>query len=233
MWRILAAAVAVAVVAGCDPSTKPEPKADDQGGSGAPITMETASPAVNIGDVEAAVFIEARPALDPPLPSVHIDNLETIDGTVRMTTVEVDPPAPALFPVAYRVKVKSDFMRDGAAAIRFNVIREVNGEETQLGSFSTVASGPMVLGQLVWPLDFSVNALEGLDTPPESMLLSVRGTILLLPADVDQNTLDPASVDAPAVHQSKALRANPVRINFHLPAATGNEASGATPAPAP
>jgi hypothetical protein len=213
---------------GCDPSKKSETAPAGDGQAGVPIVLESAQPTINIGDMEAALYVEARPALNPPLPQVRIENLETIDGTVRMTTVDVSPPAPAELPMAYRLSIKRDFMRDGVAAVRFDVVREVDGEETVLGSFATAAVGPMVFGQKVWPLDFEVNALEGLDRPPSSMLLSVRGSILLLAPDVDQETLDPATAEVPAERTSRALRANPVRINFQ----TSTETLVA-PAPAP
>lgn len=226
MWRIPVLAMALAAVAGCDPGKTPGPPMTDGARPAPPLVLESVQPALNIGDMEAALHVEARPALNPPLPNIRVENLETIDGTLRMTTVEAAPPIPEVFPMAYRLAVKGDFMRDGVAAVRFDVVREVEGLETVIGQFATVAVGPMVFGQKPWPQEFEVNALEGLDRLPGSMLLSVRGTIFLLPTDVDQDALDPAAVEAPAERTSRALRANPVRINFTAPEAAGE---GVTP----
>jgi hypothetical protein len=97
------------------------------------------------------------------------------------------------------------------------VQREVNGagEPTVIHRFDTLAVGrDLPAGKKSWPIAFTVDALEGLEETPETLLLTTAGELLLLPVDTAPDAIDPAAPDLAPVKTSKALRANPVRINF-------------------
>lgn len=207
MRRILASLLAAIAVSGCGAEKAPQPA------PAAPDAAERAAALpIDIGDVEAALYVQGRPAA--PAANVAVENRTTIDNKIRMTTIHVDPPAPMPFLFEFRVTAETGLLRDAAAAVHCTVFREVNGARTPLKSFGAVVRGYQ-LPAADKPADtFQLDALAGLEDVPESMLLHVEGRLVLLPPDADLSSVDPAAVSAPEHRVSSALRANPIRIHF-------------------
>lgn len=197
----------VLALTGCGSEQPPQP---------APATLDPAQQAavlpINIGDVEAALYVQGRPLVNAP--NVAVENRTTIDNKVRMTSIEVEPPAPMPFPFEFRIAAETGLLRDAAAAVYCEVYRESDGERTRLGGFGTVVRGYLLPAAEKPAETLEVDALAGLEAPPESILLLVEGRLVLLPPDADLAAVDPATVTAPGHLMSSALRANPIRIHF-------------------
>lgn len=198
------AVICVLQACGDKPVTPPAPAA--------PVAEPEAPRELDIGDVESALVFEGRVAAESRGPTVSVSDLEGRNKTIAMSTVTVQPPYPAELWIEYTLKSTIGFPAR-PVAVRGRVLRGIGSEETPVGRFSAVLgkdahlpSGP--------PRVFRVNALEGLATPPESMLLHVSAELLLLPPGTDPAGVDPATAVALPDDTSSALSSNPVRIEF-------------------
>lgn len=198
------AVVCVFQACGNKPVTPPAP---------APPMNEPETPReLDIGDVESALAFEGRVASESRGANVSISDLEGRDKIIAMSTVTVQPPYPAELWVEYTLRSSIGFPAR-PVAVRGAILRNVGGQDTALGRFSAVLGADAHLpGAPVQK--FRVNALEGLATPPESMLLHVAAELLLLPAGTGPNTVDPETAATLPEDASSALSSNPVRIEF-------------------
>ena len=63
------------------------------------------------------------------------------------------------------------------------------------------------------PATWTFDALDGLESVPESMLLTVETTLMQTPAGTDEATLDAATAEVQAAYQTVEL-SNPLRVNL-------------------
>ncbi len=200
------------------PAAAPEEAAPEamEGGRETPAATEPASGhVIDIGDVEMAIFVQAAPKLG--MPNVDVKNYETIDNLIRLSKVTVSPPYPDTLPVKYTLEAKPGLLESAVIVLHLAVLRQEDdsGEPAVMKRFSAVVPGrDAPASQKDWPMTFTVDAMEGLPEPPDTLLLTVSGELLLMPPDTEPDTIDPKAADQTAIDASKALRANPVRIDF-------------------
>ncbi|HNR30199.1 MAG TPA: hypothetical protein PKI11_04875 [Candidatus Hydrogenedentes bacterium] len=202
--------VALLQACGNKPVTPPPPAPPVEDVVVAPREMD-------IGDAESAIAIEGRLA-PGSAPNVTVDNLEGRNKVVVMSTITVRPPAPAELWIEYTVSSTIGFP-SRPVALRCTAMRAIGEEETPLARFGTVLGKDAHLPETMAqpggpPRSFRVNALEGLDEPPESMLLHTTGELLLLPPGTDVDAVDAETAAALPNDTSSAIQTNPVRVVF-------------------
>ncbi len=224
LWR-MGTVTALLLAFGCGgdgtpagPAAAPEEAAPEamEGGRETPAATDPPSGhVIDIGDVEMAIFVQAAPNLG--MPNVDVKNYETIDNLIRLSKVTVSPPYPDTLPVKYTVEAKPGLLQSAVVVLHLAVLRQEgdSGEPAVMKRFSAVVAGSDApAGEKDWPMTFTVDAFEGLPEPPDTLLLTVSGELLLMPPDTEPDTMDPEAADQTAINTSKAVRANPVRIDL-------------------
>ncbi len=204
MRNILLCGVTMLALAACggparDPETDPNivpavPLATEPGGAALHV--------LDIGDVEAQVRIAGTLKEEAQTAGVEVNEFTTPKGDLNMTTVTLHPPYPRELPVRFRVVARQDF-KTRPVALKGALFRN-DAQLTEVSGVLTGRAGAPV---------FDIDALQGIDTPPDSLLLHVRLNALLLPEGTDPTTVDPGALEYPPDHTAHLI-SNPVRINF-------------------
>lgn len=203
-------------ITACRPAPPPAPEPDLEP---APEAQEAAlptpkgEPPIEIGDVEAGISVFATLHPDVNTPEVQEVQLVTPKKVVTLSTITVTQPYPAELWLKFRVKASRNFV-DRPVAVRASVLRD----DEAIGSFSTVigkyaAFTPGPDKPPAGPLEFKLDAMTGLGTPPETMLVHAEVEVLLLPEGTDETAVDPESAEVNSESRS-IIASNPVRINF-------------------
>lgn len=220
--HLLIVALAV-VIAGCsNPKPKAAPPLELPPGQESAAAMQSpAEKVIDIGDVESSISCELNLAEADRAAGWKVTELRDTRKGLSMVTAEL-PAAPETMPVTASIHSLAAFA-DTPVMVRGRLLREVNpGERVEIGTFSLVAgrwaeSLPS-RGENQPPASWSFNALEGLDTVPESMMLMVETTLVLTPFGTDETALDPETADTAEGFSTVEL-SNPLRINI-TPAAS-------------
>jgi hypothetical protein len=206
MMRIFQAASLAALtvlVAACNPAPKSESRSAGDwmpNSSDAPVVKE----AFGVGDVEAALRIDAEIGERSKGPSVKEDKTTDMRHRLVMTTVDVTPPAPKELWVSFRL-ISSTAFKERPVAVRAKLFRD----GAEIGTFDAVLGADATKQ----PVEKTVDVLAGLSAAPATMLVHAQAEVILLPAGTD-----PAAVDAKtasgAPDTTGAVLSNPVRINI-------------------
>jgi hypothetical protein len=215
-WMYFPALFAALFFTGCEVRRPPE---SQEAQPATPVVVGTPSMVhiADIGDVEASIRIEGFMA-EPDIPAgVTVDSLETPRQTLSLCTIEVSGSATGALWLTFQV-VPGRFFDGQPLAVRGAVLREqgMPAEPAEsIHEFQALFAQSGDQSSFPEPLVFRVNALEGLDTRPETMLLHATMEVLLLPKETDTATVDPATVSTDPNRTSNML-SNPIRINFSL-----------------
>ncbi len=224
MKRTLPALLLAAFIMGCQPKTPSNPPDAPTNGAATPSqagevtggqNISAGELKLNIGDVEAQVFIAANIAEESRGLQVAVKEIITPSAKkmLGMCIVTVTAPFPKTLWAEFSIKSFQAFP-DQPVAMRGVVLR---GEET-IGKFHTVLGkyaqvpGP-VEGMNVPELVFKLDLLEGLAEIPETLAVYAQFEALLMPLGTGAETLDPLAAAIEEV-PSATIRSNPIRIKF-------------------
>ncbi len=219
--RLLCLLLSVVMIVACsgrdDPDREaPVPEASQQvtlphgtavGAEGRPI---------DLGDVDSGIMINGTLAPEAQSDAVAADYIETMRGTLSMTTITVHPPYPEELSILFEL-VSTRAFEERPVVVRARAYRD---QETPLGEEYASLMGkdaatiPVDAAGRLQPRQFVVDALEGLDAIPETMLLHVQADAWLMEAGTVEELIDPRTATSP---ERVTLLSNPVRINFVEP----------------
>ncbi len=201
--RILVTATVALMLAACDPGAPPDPREIEEAQD--PDRELGAAATLNVGDVEAQVWVEGT--LDPEFDDPNVEVIERVDQRQRRNLVEITvaPPYPDELWLLYETTAVRTFP-DTPAVIRTRILRD--GEE--IGRIAGVFGAEAHLA------DYStrVDALEGLDEIPDRLLITTEGESLLMPAGTETEELDPWEATTQPGRRSNFVYCNPIRIEF-------------------
>jgi len=217
--RFLIPAITCAlIVSGC---SNPKPKAAPPAASSPDAQSIQLDAGVDIGDAEYNIACVVTIAPEHRGTNVTVQELRDYKRKLSMVTAEVVSPIPASLPITCSINSTMDFP-ENPVALKGRVFREITpGNREEIGSFSAVAGAkamalPKREGQpdATWQFD----ALQGLSTPPESMLITAELTMLMTATGTQESTIDPNSTQVSAEFTTVEV-SNPVRINLGTPPA--------------
>ena len=168
---------------------------------------------LDIGDVDSGIFIHGLLAPESASDTVTADYIETLRGTLSLTTITVKEPFPDQLLVRFELKARRNFP-GRPVVIRARAYRgksEVIGAEYAcvLGSDAQVPMGGP--NQEPFTHAYTVNVLEGLTAIPDTLLVHGQADAWLMPEGTSEVLIDPKSATSP---DQVPLVGNPVRINF-------------------
>jgi hypothetical protein len=165
---------------------------------------------LDIGDVEALARIEATAAKQSRGPGVTVGELRDLRERVNLVNVQLVQPYPEHFWLTVRITAAKTFGKT-PVAVRAHVM----AEDREVGSLATV------FGETPWnqTVEKDVDVFAGLQSFPETMLVTVQPEGLLMPEGTDETKIDPLTATASPERITKSIFANPVRIDF-VPAQT-------------
>ncbi len=177
----------------------------------------TGVPGVDAGYVEVTVTISGSLLPQADTPSIQVEELVAQrNKNITVATIDVAQPYPAGLPLEFTVAGNDAAFAVTPVLMRGRILRD---DTDELGTFTTVLAGQTdVRGGR-----FEADALQGLNTLPETMLVVAEAETLLLPPGTDVDAIDVATV-ATTPNRTTTLRSNPIRINF---------VDGAAPRPSP
>lgn len=201
--RIFLAIGLAVLLAACDPGAPPDPREAEP--TTAPDTALGGAATLNVGDVEAQVWVEGT--IDPDFEDPNVEVQETVDQRRRRNLVHitVSPPYPEELWLHYETTAMRSFP-DTPAVIRTRILR--NGEE--IGRIAGVFAAEAQFQEY----STRVNALEGLDTIPDSLLITTEGESLLMPRGADPGEIEPWEAVTEPGRRSNFVYCNPIRISF-------------------
>ncbi len=166
-------------------------------------------PPIDLGDVDSGVLIIGSLAPASVSSTVVEDRVETLRDTVAMVTITVHPPYPEQLFIRFEFDASRNFEERPVVA-RARAYRDDTtalGEEYAclLGREATTPAGQSP------KCAFVVDALEGLEAPPATLLLHAQADAWLMEVGTVEDLLDPRSATSP---ERVSLQSNPVRINF-------------------
>ena len=201
--RIACLALMLFSLAACkDMTPKKQPDSaspDAESKAAAPEVKEA-----DIGDAEYAIHIVGTLAESSTAATIKVDVMKDAMDRVNMVTITVAPPAPKPLMVSFKVTSKNAF-EDSPVALRAKILRD--GKEVD--SFSTLLGADAKTAEF----EKSVDVLNGLTAPPQTMLVSAQAEIVLLPKGTDPSKVD-LNAAAGTQHTTGSVLSNPLRINF-------------------
>ena len=202
----LSLTAALMVLPGCSGPKSEPPKSVEP--TAKPVQPPLAAPVVpglNVGDVEAGVVISATMPPESLSGQVSVDNMQTARGGLAMCTVTVKPPYPEKLNIQVTLTPKVSFEKQ-PVVVRGRMRRDEKPIDPE---FTTVVTRGSPTGDAAIKYEF--DAMQGLATPPDTMLVYARFDAYLLPLDTPIMGIDPKTATS---DQHTELLSNPVRINF-------------------
>jgi len=194
----------IMAVSSCNPAPpKREGGASDfaaSGASGPPLAPK----AMDVGDAETALRLEATIGDKSKGPNVKVDETRDTLSRLVITTADVAPPAPKELWASFRLTSSMAFT-ERPVVVRTKVFRD----NTKIDEFAVVLGANATSK----PFAQSLDVLSGLPAAPASLLVHAQADVILMPAGTDPKTVDPKTVSA-AADTTGAVLSNPVRINF-------------------
>ncbi len=211
-WLLKTMLFAVCLVAlGCHPE-KPEPKTAPDAQPSAPIA-ERAPHVMDIGDVEAGVWIEVTIDESSRGPGVLVEDQESRRERIVMSTADLTA-MPASLAAVVRVNADSviqyaerlvllrgTLMVEQREAARFAVVFGRNAPE--------IAVPAGVIADRI----FTADILDAMRESGESALVHVEAEALLLSPEADFSAVDVMGLTTDAKDMTRIL-SNPLRVNW-------------------
>ena len=197
---------ALIALPGCSGPKSEAPKAAENAAPPAPAPLaKPVEPGLNIGDVEAGVVISATVPPEAISDQISVDNMETARKRLSMATITVKPPYPAKLTVRVTLAPQVSYEKQ-PVVVRGKLRRDEQPIEPE---YSTVVTKGGPVGDTAVKYDFDV--MQGLATPPDTMLVYARFDACLMPKGTPVTGIDPKTAQS---DQHTELLSNPVRINF-------------------
>lgn len=217
VYLMLCVVLAVACSGRDDPDREPPvPEASEHVMFPPSPTAVVERPPIDLGDVDSGVFILGTLAPESETADVTADYIETMRNTLSMATITVHPPFPEQLLVQFEVVAWRAF-EERPVVVRVRAYREDDemlGEEHAYLMGRDANQEPIGADGRPQPRAFVVNALDGMDAVPDTMLLYARADAWLMEENTAEELLDPRVAASP---ERVTLISNPVRINFESP----------------
>ena len=197
----------------------PAPQADTRVVFPPPTNAVPERPAIDLGDVDSGVFIVGRLAPESQRASISEEYVETMRNTLSMAVITVRPPFPERLLIRFELTASRAF-EERPVVVRARALRD---DDALLDKEQAYVMGkeanrvPVDASGIAHPRAFVVDALEGLDAVPETMLVHARADAWLMDGVTPEELLDPRMASS---SERVALLSNPVRINFEHPEGT-------------
>ncbi len=196
---------ALIALPGCSGAKPEAPKAAETAVQPVQPPAAPVVPGLDIGDVEAGVVVSATVPPEAISEQVAVDNMETARKRLSMATVTVKPPYPAKLTLRVTLSPQVSYEKQ-PVVVRGRLRRDEVPIEPE---FSTLVTKGGLIGDNTIKYDFDV--MQGLATPPDTMLVYARFDAYLMPKDTPATGLDPKTAQS---DQHTELLSNPVRVNF-------------------
>lgn len=202
--RFAIIALVLLTAASCEPPGSSREPAATTPRAAAPTAAFTED---NIGDAEQAVDILVDVAPESAAPNIESTPLVNMTGRMDLLTLDVAPPYPTELWLKYELRSRRAFSGN-PVVLRITTTHDGSGEV--IDRFTSM------IGNAVQPTvsERRVNALQGLDGIPETMLLRIQVEALLMPRGTDPETVDPETAETTPDRRSTAVATPPIRINF-------------------
>jgi hypothetical protein len=180
-----------------------------------------------VGDVEQTVFVNMTVAQESLAPNVGPNRLEDKQDRIKFLEISVAPPYPESLWLKPVLQSKNDFSTT-QAVIRIDIVREQDGEV--LAEFDRVlhARGTHRKEYELEPVD----VMQGLENPPEVMVVKVDTEAVLVYEDLAVDEIDPTTYTGERLHTTDFDFGTVARIEF-LGQEDVEVAPPAIPAPGP
>lgn len=203
------------LLGGCS-SPQPAASSASSPDGGPHLPQPAAERLPDIGDVESSISCELTLAPEHAEAGWDVKELRDHRKQLSMVIVETSAPTESLKVQCTVTSVNSFPLTP--VAIRGRLLREITpGAREPIGEFSLVAGARAqhlpARGEGQPPAVWTFDALAGLESVPESMLLTVETTLMQTPAGTDESTLDAATAEVQAAYQTVEL-SNPLRVNL-------------------
>ncbi len=231
MKLMVALTIFVLALSGCSEEKVSVPPA--AGGSPtAAIPVVTDTEKVDVGDVEAKVALELT-LESGPVPGIAVEELRSAKQRLNSVTLTISDPKPAELWVKVALN-STDSFPARPVAVRGKVFREIGkNSKEELLSFLTILDAHTAPQHRLadgsgHPMEFRVDAIQGLGELPTTMLISATAQVIMSPTGTDPATIDPATYTS-TPEDTGNLIGNAFRINY----AGGTTAAPELPAPTP
>ena len=209
MFKLIAAYAApmlcVVSLAACGPGAQQEASVPFEAPSVLVETRDMDVERITIPDLETEIYIEAMPAEGQEC-APRAEELRTPKGVLSICIADAGPPVPDRLDVVLRMKAIKHLPFDATPVLfRGRLLRD----DAPIETFSTLVQDFSGISKEFMP-KLRVDALAGLDTPPETMLIYAEIEAIIMPRGT-LNATDAPPEDAPRT----LLRSNPLRINLH------------------
>ncbi len=216
MKLMVALTVFVLALSGCGEEKVTVPPAAG-GSSTAAIPVVSDTEKVDVGDVEAKVSLELT-LEGGPVPGIAVEELRNAKQRLNSVTLNVSDPKPAELWVKVALS-STDSFASRPVAVRGKVFREIGKDsKEELLSFLTVLDAHTAPQHRLadgsgHPMEFRVDAIQGLSVLPPSLLISATAQVIMSPTGTDPATIDPATyTNTP--EDTGNLIGNAFRINY-------------------
>jgi len=206
---VLCAACLVAI--GCHPE-KPEPKTEPAPQPSVPMA-ERAPHVMDIGDVEAGVWIEVTIDESSRGPGVVVEDQQSRRERIVMSTVDLTA-VPESLTAAVRVNADSVIQyADRMVLLRGALLVEQREVARFAVVFGRSATEIAVPEGVIAERTFTVDILDPVRKAGESALVHAEAEALLLPPEADLSAMDVMGVTTDAKDMTQIL-SNPLRVNW-------------------
>ncbi len=231
MKLMVALTVFVLALSGCGEEKVTVPPAAG-GSTTAAIPVVSDTEKVDVGDVEAKVSLELT-LEGGSIPGIAAEELRSAKQRLNSVTLTISDPKPAELWVKIGLN-STDSFPSRPVAVRGKVFREIGKDsKEELLSFETILDGHTAPQHRLadgsgHPMEFRVDAIQGLAELPPTLLISATAQVIMSPTGTDPATIDPATyTNTP--EDTGNLIGNAFRVNY----AGGPVPAPALPAPAP
>ncbi len=197
----------------------PAPQADSRVVFPPPTGAVPERPPIDLGDVDSGIFIVGTLAPASKADSISEEYIETQRNTVSMAVITVRPPFPERLLIRFELTATRAF-EERAVVVRARALRDddtLPDKEYAYVMGKDANRTPVDNAGVSHPRVFDVDALEGLDAVPETMLVHARADAWLMDGVTPEELLDPRMASS---SERVTLLSNPVRINFEHPETT-------------
>lgn len=211
MTRLLAAAMMLVVICGCELPASPVERADDAApdaaATQAPVVQSAATREKDIGDLEQTVYVNLRLSRISMAPNIREDAKADGLERIRLVTLDVEPPFPDQLLLDIVLSIREPFAHH-PAIVRGAFVLD---EEREIQPFAAIVNNEQRDDLLVGSLDI-MQAVNGI---PESALITLEAEGILLKPGADTVLLDPMRVTADSASTTTAMQGTTIRVNFH------------------
>ncbi|MBP9004405.1 MAG: hypothetical protein KBH78_12355 [Candidatus Hydrogenedentes bacterium] len=172
-------------------------------------------PELNIGDVEAMIRMSLKAPAEQFPPTAEVEPMETRKGHLAAWYVTLKPPYPQAIQVTLDLTVLREFT-ERPVILEIELLRDDQPIGVPWRTLVTRHVLQPGTDAPDGPRSFQADVMQGLATPPESMLIVARARAVLAPKGTDPVLLDWQHFDLNSVpaEDRTVIYSNPARITF-------------------